>query len=249
MNESATAGVAIVTGAATGLGRASALGLAGAGYRVVAAGLEPAGLAGTVEAINAAGGSAVAVECDVANARQVEAMAAAARRLGPTRVLVNNAAIVPGRQAWHAIDESQWDRLFAVNVKGCWLCARAVREQMSESGSIINMASIVPRLGFAELAAYAASKAAVVGLTRTMARELGRFGIRVNAIAPGAFPTRAEEIHPDPEAYNRFVLEQQAIKRRGRPEDIAHAVCFLAGEQSSFITGHTLVVDGGWTVS
>jgi NAD(P)-dependent dehydrogenase (short-subunit alcohol dehydrogenase family) len=216
----------------------------------VAAGLEPVGLEETVARIRESGGNAVALECDVSDAKAVEQMASAAAELGGADVLVNNAAMVPERQAWHDIAEADWERLFAVNVKGYWLCARAMREQMVSrgGGSIVNLSSIVWLLGFEELAAYVSSKAAVVGLTRALARELGPFGIRVNAIAPGAFPTRAEEIHPDPEGYSRFVLSQQALKRRGRPEDIANSVAFLAGESSSFITGQTLVVDGGWVM-
>ncbi len=240
----------MVTGAATGLGRATALGLGTSGATVVVAGLQPDGLEETAALVLAAGGRAVVVPCDVSDADSVARLAAAAAELGGADALVNNAAVVPERTAWHEIAEADWDRLFAVNVRGCWLCARAVRAQMAArgGGAIVSVSSIVWMLGFPELAAYVSSKAAVVGLTRTLARELGPFGIRVNAIAPGAFPTAAETIHPDPEGYSRWVLEQQSLKRRGRPEDVADAVAFLCSDRSSFISGQTLVVDGGWVM-
>jgi NAD(P)-dependent dehydrogenase (short-subunit alcohol dehydrogenase family) len=117
------------------------------------------------------------------------------------------------------------------------------------SGRIINVSSITFFGHTPFLVPYVASKGALVGLTRALARELGEDGITVNAIAPGAFPTAAEAIHPNPEAYNAFILEQQAVKRRGTPADIANAVLFLAAPETSFITGQLLVVDGGWVMN
>ena len=115
-------------------------------------------------------------------------------------------------------------------------------------GRIINMSSVTISGGWSNLAPYVQSKGALIGLTRAWAREFGQFGVTVNAIAPGAFPTEAEKIHPDPEGYSRFVLENQAIKRRGHPRDIANALMFLASDEASFITGQTLNVDGGWVM-
>ena len=137
----------------------------------------------------------------------------------------------------------------AVNAKGCFLCARALSEGLRASphGRIVNVSSITFLRGSEQLAAYVTSKGAVIGLTRALARELGPDGVTVNAIAPGAFPTDAEKIHPDLDAYERFVLEQQCIKRRGRPEDVGQLVAFLAGDGASFISGQTIVIDGGWT--
>ena len=131
-----------------------------------------------------------------------------------------------------------------------FVCAQAVLPAMRAAGCgrIVNVASITFLLGFARLAPYVASKGALIGLTRALARECGECGITVNAVAPGAFPTAAERIHPDPQRYNAYVLEQQAVKRRGRPEDVANAVLFFSAPETSFITGQLLCVDGGWVM-
>ena len=116
------------------------------------------------------------------------------------------------------------------------------------NGRIVNFSSITYMIGFKGLLDYVTSKAGVVGFTRALAKEVGEDGITVNAIAPGAFPTDAEKIHPNPEQYSAWILEQQSLKRRGTPEDIGNAVVFLASDAASFITGQTLVVDGGWVM-
>src|SRR5215212_301965 len=138
--------------------------------------------------------------------------------------------------------------VMAVNLKGYFMCARAVYPHMKERGrgSIVNVASITFFIGWTLLIDYVASKGGFVGFTRTLAREVGPDNINVNAIDPGAFPTDAEKIPPDQEGYNRWVLEQQSIKRRGTPEDIGNLVAFLASDASSFITGQTIGIDGGW---
>jgi NAD(P)-dependent dehydrogenase (short-subunit alcohol dehydrogenase family) len=239
---------AIVTGAATGIGRATAQLLAERGARVVAAGLQPEQLEQTVAGITAAGGAAVAVEADVSDPDAIRAVADTARdAFGGTDVLVNNAAIYP-IGPWHEADAAQWDAVFATNVRGYFLLAKAVREQMLArgGGSIVNVASVTFFTGDALLVSYVSSKGAVIGFTRALAREAGPEGIRVNAVAPGAFPTAATEIHADQDALWRDVLAAQSLKRRGEVEDVARAIAFFAGDDSRWVTGQTLLVDGGW---
>jgi 3-oxoacyl-[acyl-carrier protein] reductase len=239
---------AVITGAATGIGRATAELLAARGARIVAVGLQPAHLHETVAAIASAGGEAIAVDADLSEASAPAVVAAAARdAFGGADVLVNNAAIYP-IGPWHEADAAQWDAVFATNVRACFLLAQALRPQMIErgGGSIVNVASVTFFWGEVELLSYVASKGAVVGFTRSLAREAGPEGIRVNAVAPGAFPTAATAIHADQDTLWREVLAAQSIKRRGEVEDVARAIAFFAGEDSRFVTGQTLLVDGGW---
>jgi 3-oxoacyl-[acyl-carrier protein] reductase len=239
---------AIVTGAGTGIGRATAQLLAERGARVVAAGLQPEQLRETVETIAAAGGDAIAVDADVSDPDAIEAVAARAQdAFGGTDVLVNNAAIYP-IGPWHEMDAAQWDAVFATNIRGYFLMARAVRPQMIArgGGAVVNVSSVTFFTGNALLLAYVASKGAVIGFTRALAREAGPDGIRANAVAPGAFPTAATEIHADQEALWRDVLDSQSIKRRGEVLDVARAIVFFASDDASFVTGQTLLVDGGW---
>ena len=137
-----------------------------------------------------------------------------------------------------------------VNVDAALVCVQAALPHMKRQrfGRIVNVVSITMYGGWPLLLPYVTSKGALLGMTRAMARELGPHGITVNAVSPGAFPTDAEKIHPDPEGYERFVLEHQSVKRRGAPEDIANAMLFFAAEGSGFVTGQTLNVDGGWVM-
>jgi 3-oxoacyl-[acyl-carrier protein] reductase len=242
---------AIVTGAGTGIGRATAQLLAQRGARVVAAGLQPDKLQETVAAITSAGGEAIAVEADVSDPEAIEQVASAAQHaFDGTDVLVNNAAVYP-IGPWHEMEAEQWDAVFATNIRGYFLMARAVRPQMIArgAGAVVNVSSVTFFTGNALLLAYVASKGAVIGFTRALAREAGPDGIRANAVAPGAFPTAATEIHADQEGLWRDVLEDQSIKRRGEVEDVARAIAFFASDDSSFVTGQTLLVDGGWMYS
>jgi 3-oxoacyl-[acyl-carrier protein] reductase len=203
-----------------------------------------------VETVEAAGGRALGVQADVSDRPSVEAMAArVAEEVGGIDILVNNAAIYPSRP-WTEITEEEWDRVLAVNLKGYYLCARACFAAMAERGRgrIVNLSSVTFFVGFENLLDYVSSKGAVIGFTRALAKEVGPHGITVNAIAPGAFPTDAEKIHPDPAGYNQWVLDRQSLKRRGRPEDIGNLVAFLASDAAAFLTGQTIVLDGGWAM-
>lgn len=243
--------VAVITGGGGALGAGIAQGLAQAGAAVVIADVKAEAAQQVAASIQAERGRALAVACDVADSASVAGMVEQAiATFGGVDILVNNAAIYPAR-AWTEISEAEWDRVFAVNIKGYYLCARAVYPSMKTrgGGAIINISSITFFLGkWDRLLDYVSTKGAVVGFTKALARELGSEGIRVNCIAPGAFPTDAEKIHPDPEGYNRFVLENQAIKRRGTPTDMAKAVLFFASDLSDFVTGQSLLVDGGWAM-
>jgi 3-oxoacyl-[acyl-carrier protein] reductase len=239
--------VAIVTGGGRGLGEAEAMGLAKVGANVVIAEIEEYGRV-AAEKASKAGPRCLYVQTDVSSEESIAQMVAkTVEEFGRIDILVNNAAIYPYRP-WDEISREEWDKVFAVNIRGYFLCAKAVAPHMKAvgKGKIVNLASITFFLGFENFLHYASTKGAVVGFTRTLARELGPDNINVNAISPGAFPTDAEQTLPDPEAYSLSVIEKQCIKRRGTPDDIGNLVCFLASDESDFITGQTIEIDGGW---
>lgn len=239
--------VVIVTGAAGGLGRAFALGFANQGGKIVVADIDEAGLAETVALIEATGAKAVAVKVDVTSKESTDSLAQAAlQEFGRIDVLVNNAAIYATlkRSSFLDIDPNEWDKVMNVNVKGAWLCSASVFPKMSQPGGrIINVASATVFSGSPLWMHYVASKAAVIGLTRVMAREVGPNGVTVNAIAPGFTLTEASlSLMEDAETYG---VERGAIKRASEPEDIVGTALFLASQSAGYITGQTLVVDGG----
>jgi 3-oxoacyl-[acyl-carrier protein] reductase len=242
--------VAFVTGAGGGLGEGICTSLAAAGAAVACADVDPDRAERIARRVADEGGRSLPLPVDVSDAAAVNG---AARRtideFGGIDVLVNNAAIYP-RRPWTEITEQEWDRVLAVNLKAYFLCARACHGSMKERGRghIVNISSVTFLLGFELLLDYVSSKGGIVGFTRALAHEVGPEGITVNAIAPGAFPTDAEKIHPDPEGYNQWALDQQCIKRRGTPEDIGSLVVFLSSDASSFITGQTVAIDGGWAM-
>ena len=241
----------VVTGAAGGLGSAMAAAFAAEGGRVAIVDLPASRGAGVAETINSGDppGSAFFVPCDLADLDHAGAVIRELCAAEGAGVLVNNAAVVP-RKPVAEYSVAEWQGVQRVNVDAAFVCAQAVLPAMRAAGTgrIVNVSSITFFGGLAFLAPYVTSKGALVGLTRALARECGPDGITVNAVAPGAFPTAAEDIHPDPAGYTAYVLDQQAVKRRGRPADVASAVLFLCAPESSFITGQLLCVDGGWVM-
>jgi len=243
--------VAIVTGAARGLGRAYAEALAAEGAAVVAADLNDCN--DTVAAITAAGGRAVATQVDVADSQSCDAMASlAVDAFGRVDILINNAALYAGLKGarFEQLDEAQWDRVMQVNIKGTWLTSRAVVGAMRSSGdggSIINIASLAAVFGLPYGLDYVASKAAVIGMTRGMARELGPDHIRVNAVAPSAVMTEGtEEFFGERfEKAKTVIAANQLIPRNLETEDLTGTIIYLASDASRFVTGQTHMVDGG----
>ena len=237
----------IVTGAGQGLGREFALHLAGLGAHVIAADIRADRLSATRQRASEQGREVHTLTTDVSDPEQTRALAAtAADVLGGLDALVNNAAIVEGlnRRPFDEIEDEEWDRVLRVNVKGAWLCAKAAVPLMREAGggSVVNMASEVAFSGSPGLAHYVTSKAAIIGLTRVLARELGPSQIRVNALAPGFIPTEGSTTMTAAAEYD---VGPTPLGRLGTPVDLLGALAFLVSDASGFITGQTLLVNGG----
>ena len=237
--------VALVTGAAQGIGKAVAILLArnGADMVVSDVNLEKAGE--TAKEIEAIGRKAMAIRVDVAHLGDVEQMVdAVLEGFGRIDILVNNAGITRDKLILRMTEED-WDAVLSINLKGTFNCTKAVVKQMSKqrSGKIVNIASVSGEMGNAGQANYSASKAGVIGLTKTIAREFAQRGINVNAVAPGYIQTPMTETLPDKvkEELRRMI----PLERLGLPEDVAEAVLFLVSETSSYITGQVLNVNGG----
>ena len=239
---------AIVTGAARGLGRAIAMSLAGAVAKVACVDINSETLAETIAAIRGLGGTAEPLACDVTDAQRVgEVVDAVVGLWGGLEILVNNAGITRDNMILRMKDE-QWDAVLGINLKGTFLFTRAAARPMLKGrrGRIVNIASVSGLMGNPGQANYSASKAGVIGLTRTVAKELAGRSVTVNAVAPGFIAT--EMTAALGEELLAKIRQEIPLGRLGDPQDVADAVLFLASDAAAFITGHVLTVDGGLTV-
>jgi len=237
--------IAIVTGASRGIGRGVALALAAAGARIVATSSTKDGCKSLVEELVEQGTEAIAVQCNVAMSGDVDRLVEATmERFGRVDILVNNAGITRDGLIMRMKDED-WDTVLAVNLKGAFNCIRATSKVMTKQryGRIINITSIVGQMGNAGQANYCASKAGLIGLTKSCARELARRMVTVNAVAPGFVITDMTDSLP--EKVRQDLTAQIPLARLGTVDDIANAVLFLASDNSSYITGEVLAVNGG----
>jgi NAD(P)-dependent dehydrogenase (short-subunit alcohol dehydrogenase family) len=244
--------VAVITGSGSGIGRASALEFARAGARVVVVDINGGAARDSVVQIESEGGTAVAVETDVASPESVQHLAAETlRHFGAVHVLMNNAAIQVNKTVEDTTVE-EWNREMAVNVGGIFLCCKYFFPHLRKTkGTIINMSSVNGFFTEPMCAGYCATKAAIIGLTKAMAIDHGKEGIRVNCICPGYIDAGLAEgyfeAQPDPQAARAAAGKLHALWRIGRPEEVGRAAVFLASDEASFITGAALTVDGGFS--
>jgi 3-oxoacyl-[acyl-carrier protein] reductase len=236
---------AIVTGAGSGIGRATALRLARDGYAVAVNDLRAAAAGAVADEIVAAGGRALAIAGDVADEAAVATLAArAAAEFGNVAVLVNNAGFVQ-QARFVDLRPADFDRMFAVHVRGTFLCIRAVLPQMLArgAGAIVNVASQLGQIGGVELVHYSAAKAAIIGLTKSLAREVSKQGVRVNAVAPG--PINTPLVLALSEDWRRAKAAELPLGRFGEPEEVAATIAFLASDEASLFVGQTLGPNSG----
>lgn len=244
-----TAKTVIVTGAGAGLGRAFAIDLAKRGDRLVLADINEDGLEGTGNAIRSAGGQALVVRADITSEEAVNNLVRqSVDTFGSADVLINSAAILAtlSMRAFDTIPLSEWEQVLRVNVTGTFLCCKAVAEPMKRQGwgRIINLSSDTALMGMTSYLHYTTSKAAILGMTRSIARELGAFGVTANCVLPGATETEIERPQEIVERRARAV-KLQCIPRQQTPEDLLGTIRFLASDESAFLTGQPLLVNGG----
>ncbi len=243
MTERLAGKIALVTGAAQGIGKAIAARLAADGATVVVSDINGEGAKAAAAAI---GGKAKAVAADVSDPASVKALFAEIEKLGGIDVLVNNASIVPF-VAWDDVDLDHWRKIIDVNLTGTFIVTRAATDQMravDKAGRVISISSNTFFAGTPNMAAYVAAKGGVIGFTRALATELGKYNITANAVTPGLIESEGVKASPHNEAFG-FVEMLQAMKGKGQPEHIADVVAFLASDDARWITGQTLNVDAG----
>jgi 2-deoxy-D-gluconate 3-dehydrogenase len=238
---------AVVTGASRGLGRSMAIGLAKAGADVIVTDILDA--SETVSEIKKFNRKSLGLKVDVTNKSDVEAMINKIQdKFGNIDILVNNAGILRTGNA-EILDKEDWDKVLQVNLTGQFLCAQAVGRQMikQKSGSIINIASIAGLGGYASSVPYSASKAGVILMTKTLAVEWGKYNIRVNAICPGVFATDMTDAYLKDKQFKEMIQNKVPLGRHAKPDELVGTVVYLASKASDYVTGHALVIDGGWT--
>ncbi len=241
--------IALITGASSGIGRATAVAMAGEGARIAVNYLQnQAGAAQTAEEIRKAGGDPIVIQADVTSSTEVQAMVAAVRKQwGRIDIMVNNAGDLLARRALADLTEEYWDQVMDLNLKSVFFCVKAVWEEMvaRKSGCIINVSSIAGRNGGGPgSGVYAAAKGGMITYTKSLAKELAPYGIRVNAIAPGVIATPYHERYSPPEVFEKF-MANIPLGRAGTADEIAKVIVFLASSAASYITGETVEVNGG----
>ena len=251
MTETFKGKVALVTGGSSGIGRATALAFAHYGARVVVADVSVEGGKETVSLIHNTGGEAIFIQTDVAQASQIEHLInKTVETYGQLDCAFNNAGIAGDLSLTADCSEEHWNRVMSINLRGVWLCMKHELSQMLKQGggAIVNTASVLGLVGIIGQTAYVAAKHGVVGLTKTAALEYAKSGIRVNAVCPGVIQTPMVEgvINTQPEL-TEGLLALEPVGRLGKPEEIAEAVVWLCSDAASFVTGHSMAADGGYT--
>jgi methylmalonyl-CoA mutase cobalamin-binding domain/chain len=239
--------IAIVTGASRGLGKAMAIGLAQAGVKVIVT--DVLDTTKTVEELKKYTHEVLGLKVDVASQSDIQSMVQQIiKRFGRIDILVNNAGILRTGDA-EKLKKEDWDKVIQINLTGEFLCAQAVGAQMikQKSGSIINIASIAGLGGYASSAPYSASKAGVILMTKTLAVEWGKYNVRVNAICPGVFATDMTTDYLQDKQFKEMIKSRVPLGRHANPDELVGTVIYLASEASEYVTGHALIIDGGWT--